>query len=91
MQYKNECIIIQDNNNCRINEAFNEWLQVDEYYIIDIDQLAQELGQEIMKEFENTNDKCTWENISAFVENALDNIRADLQYSVEEYLCNNWE
>lgn len=91
MKYKNECIIIQDTNLCRINEAFNEWLQIDEYYVIDIDQLAQELGQEIMKEFENTNDRCTWENISAFVENTLDNIRADLQYSTEEYLCNNWE
>lgn len=88
MQYKNDCLIISDCDTVRINEQFNEYLQHDEYYIIDVDMIANDIGNIMIGLYEK---EVIYDKIGGIIDDILDELKMDLKNSIEEYIDNNLE
>ena len=88
MQYKNDCLIISNSDTVRINEQFNEYLQHDEYYILDVDMIANDIGNIMIEEYKK---EVIYEKIERVIDDILDELKMDLKYSIKEYIDNNLE
>ena len=94
MNYKNKIILTNENkNNCIINEQFNEWLNKNEYYIIDIELLAQDLGRIITDKIKQEELPYNSYTINRLIRNYIcdtfEEIKSDLEEEITEYIYNN--
>lgn len=94
MNYKNKIILTNQNkNNCIINEQFNEWLNKNEYYIIDIELLARDIGRIITDRIEQQELPYNSYTINRLIRNYIcdtfEEIKSDLKEEITEYIYNN--
>lgn len=90
MWYKNYCIIISNEKDCRVNEPFNEYLNYDEYFIYDIEKLSQDIGEKIIKRFDDRKKNIGYHKIKELVSFEIKELEYKLEKEIEEYLDNNW-
>lgn len=90
MFYKNHCIIISNDKDCRINEQFNELLEVDEYFIIDIDKISKDIGEKIIKRYDDRKKDEGYHKIKDLVKFELKQLEKNIIENTENYLDYNW-
>lgn len=91
MIYKNECIIISEQTKCKVNEGFDEYLNIEEYFIFDIEKLAQDIGNKIIKRYDSRKKDEGYHKIEDLIEFELKELKQQLIEETEQWLDNNWE
>lgn len=90
MNYKNEIILNTNDNEYKdFKIIFNDFIETNDYIIIDKYLLAESIGRDICDKFKNK--KCDWEDIRIDIELLTDEIASTIFYISEEFVKNNLE
>ena len=90
MNYKNKITINTNDNeykNFKIN--FNDYIETNDFIIIDKYLLGESIGREVCDVYKN--DKCDWDDIRTKIELLTDEIASTIFYISEEFVKNNLE
>lgn len=90
MNYKNKFTINTDDNEYKdYNIRFNDYIETNDFILIDKYLLGESIGREICDTFENS--KCDWDNVRSRIELLTDEIASTIFYISEEFVKNNLE
>lgn len=83
---KNDVIIIDNNNRCKINESFDDYLEWNGYVVIDIDEWAKYILGTIPEESIHDPNIDTGELVDSSVDNFLSDLRSNVIGTVEDLI-----
>lgn len=83
---KNDVIVIDENNRCRINESFDDYLEWNGYVVIDIEELAKHIMCTIPPESIHDPNVSTGKLIDSSVDESLSDLRSIMIETVEHLI-----
>lgn len=83
---KNDVIVIDDNNRCKINESFDDYLEWNGYVVIDIEEYAKHVVCTIPPESIHDPNINTGKLINSSVDESLSDLRSIMIETVEHLI-----